>query len=192
MLPFLQAPATPRTLVVGNADSGTLEFPVLGGLTVGEAATIAELLANEHSSFVRGAQIADVIAKEDNISLIEAFQLIENSIAGKTLEPEADALRLKHAARIEEVARIYTTSGQRNMEAGVTALIRCRLGLPDWTLEKTHGLHRRLFNDIYDLLLSEQAAENDAPEPPTEEDLGKPQAEPGSAVKPTGKKSSGN
>jgi hypothetical protein len=191
MLPFLQAPAAPRKRVVGNNESGTLELPVLGGLTVGESAVIADLLAGEQSSFVKGAQIADAIAKEEHITLLEAFQLIENAIGGKELEPAAETMRLKHAARIEEVARIYTASGQRNMEASVTALVRCRLQLPDWSLEDTRGLHRRLFNDIYDVLLDEQAAENDTAAPPTEEELGKPPAEPGAAKPSTGKKSSG-
>jgi hypothetical protein len=192
MLPFLQAPAEPRKRVVGNAESGTLEMPVIGGLTVGESAVIAELLTGEQSSFVKGAQIADVIAKEENISLLEAFQLIENAVGNKELEPAAEAMRLKHAARIEDVARIYTASGQRNMEAGVTALIRCRLNLPDWDLKDTQKLHRRLFGDIYEVLLDEQAAEENTPTPPTEEDLGKPQAEPGKEKTPTGKRSSGN
>lgn len=192
MLPFLQAPAAPRKKIVGNADSGTLEMPVLGGLTVGESAVIAELLANEQSSFVKGAQIAEVIAKEEKISLLEAFQLIENSIGGKDLEESAEAMRLKHSQKIEEVARIYTASGQRNMEAGVTALIRCRLNLPDWSLEDTRKLHRRLFNDIYDVLSAEQESENSESAPPTEEELGKPPEENTSARESTGKKSSGS
>lgn len=192
MLPFLQAPAAPRKKIVGNADSGTLEMPVLGGLTVGESAVIAELLANEQSSFVKGAQIAEVIAKEENITLLEAFQLIENSIGGKDLEESAEVMRVKHAEKIEDVARIYTASGQRNMEAGVTALIRCRLNLPDWSLEDTRGLHRRLFNDIYDVLSDEQEAENSEPAPPTEEELGKPPEANTSEKESTGKKSSGS
>lgn len=192
MLPFIQAPAAPRKRIVGNADSGTLELPILGGLTVGEAAIMSDLLVSEQSSFVKGAQIADVIAKEENITLVEAFQLIENAIGGKELEPAADAMRMKHAARIEEVARIYTASGQRNMEAGVTALIRCRLEQPNWTLDDTRKMSRRLFNDIYEILVEEQASENDNPVPPTEAELGKPPAEPGNENKPTGKKSSGN
>ena len=69
MLPFIQAPAAPRKRIVGNADSGTLELPILGGLTVGEAAIMSDLLVSEQSSFVKGAQIADVIAKEENITL---------------------------------------------------------------------------------------------------------------------------
>lgn len=192
MLPFLQAPAQPSKRIVGNKESGTLEMPVLGGLTVGEAAVMADLLANEQSSFVRGAQIADVIAKEEDITLLEAFQLIENAIGGKELEPMAEAMRIKHASKIEEVARIYTVSGQKNMEASVTALIRCRLDQPAWTVEDTKKLHRRLFNDIYNIFLEEQEAEENESVPPTEEELGKPPAEPGAEKRSTGKKSSGN
>jgi hypothetical protein len=70
-LPFLQAPATPEKRVVGNEASGTLEVPVLGGLTVGESATIQDLLAKDQSSFVKGAQAADAIAKAEGITLTE-------------------------------------------------------------------------------------------------------------------------
>ena len=101
-------------------------------------------------------------------------------------------MRLKHSARIEEVARIYTASGQRNMEAGVTALIRCRLNQPDWSLEDTRGLHRRLFNDIYDLLSEEQEAETSDSAPPTEEELGKQPEATETEKASTGKKSSGS
>lgn len=189
-LPFVVAPRKPETRRVGDEVSGVLELPVLGGLTVGESAVISELLATEQSSFVTGARIADAIAKEEKITLSEAFHIIESAVSGRELEPQAAEIRTKHAARIEEVARVYTTAGQRNMQATVTALLRCRLGLPDWSLNDTCTMDPILFKGVWDLAQEEQEAEDLRAQPPTEEELKKPQPAPTNATKPTGKKSS--
>lgn len=189
-LPFVVAPAKPKTRRVGNETSGVLEIPVLGGITVGEAAVTAELLALEQSSFAAGARLADAIAKEENISISEAFHIIEAAVFGRELEPNADTIRIRHITRIEEVARIYTASGQRNMEATVTAILRCRLDLPDWSLADTRTLHRNLFEEIWRLAQEEQNAE-DIPTPPVnEDDLKKPPQERTTPPKRTGRKSS--
>lgn len=186
-LPFVQKPAATATRRCGTPASGILEFPVLGGLTVGESAVITQLLTSEQSSFVKGAQMADVIAKSEKISLSEAFAVIEAAISGKQLEPDADLIRIRHAAEIEEVARVYAKAGQANMTASVTALIRCRLGMGEWELADTEQLHRALFNDIWQLAQDEQAAEDQPTASlPDEEVLGKPPAANGSSRKRTG------
>ena len=189
-LPFVVAPRKASTRRVGDEVSGVLELPVLGGLTVGESALISELLATEQSSFVAGARIADAIAKEEKITLSEAFHIIESAVSGRELEDKASEIRTKHATRIEEVARVYTAAGQRNMEATVTALLRCRLGLDDWSLNDTRAMPRRLFQEVWLLAQEEQDAEDMQSQPPTEEELKKPQPAPTNAEKPTGKKSS--
>jgi hypothetical protein len=192
MLPFITPPAAPTKRRVGNERCGILELEVRGGLTVGESATIAELLAGEQSSFVRGAQIADAIAKEESLSLTEAFQIIESAISGRNLEPEADAIRIKHATRIEEVAVVYAKAGQRNIEATVTGMIRSRCSLPDWTLEDTRNLDKALFDGIWQLAQEEQTAEAMPSNPPSEDDLKKPQPVTAKRKAPTGLKSSGS
>jgi hypothetical protein len=192
MLPFITPPAAPTTRHVGNDRCGILELEVRGGLTVGESATIAELLADQQSSFVRGAQIADAIAKEENLSLTEAFQIIESAIGGRTLEPEADAIRLRHAERIDEVGRVFALAGRRDREATVTALIRSRCNQPGWTLAETQNLDQTLFDDIWALARDEQEAENTPSTPPTEEELKKPLPEQPAAKKRPGPKSSGS
>jgi hypothetical protein len=192
MLPFITPPAAPSTRRVGNDRCGILELEVRGGLTVGESATIAELLAGEQSSFVRGAQIADAIAKEENLSLTEAFQIIESAIGGRSLEPEADAIRLRHAERIDEVGRVFALAGRRDREATVTALIRSRCGQPTWTLADTQNLDQALFDDIWALAREEQDAEDMPSTPPTEEELKKPLPEQPAAKKRPGPKSSGS
>ena len=192
MLPFITPPAAPTTRRVGNDRCGILELEVRGGLTVGESATIAELLANEQSSFVRGAQIADAIAKEENLSLTESFQIIESAIGGRTLEPEADAIRLRHAERIDEVARVFALAGRRDREATVTALIRSRCNQPNWSLKDTQDLHQDLFSDLWELARDEQDAEDMPSAPPSEEDLKKQPPEQPAAKKRPGPKSSGS
>jgi hypothetical protein len=192
MLPFITPPVASTKRRIGNERCGILELEVRGGLTVGESATIAELLAGEQSSFVRGAQIADAIAKEESLSLTEAFQIIESAISGRNLEPEADAIRIKHATRIEEVAMVYAKAGQRNIEATVTGLIRSRCSLPDWSLDDTRSLDKVLFDAIWQLAQDEQTAEAMPSNPPSEDDLKKPQPVTAKRKAPTGLKSSGS
>lgn len=117
MLPFVQPPAAITTRRIGTPASGIIEVPVLGGLTVDESATIAELLAMEQSSLVKGAQAADAIAKAEDISLSEAFSIINATIQGQLQEPAATEIAAKHAELIQEVARVVQATGQRNMEA---------------------------------------------------------------------------
>jgi len=191
-LPFVTAPAEPKSRRCGTAATGILEFPVYGGLTVGESALIAELMASEQSSFVHGARIADAIAKAESISISEAFNIIEGSVRGQELEPDAEAIRLRHAAQIEEVAKVYANAGKRNMTATVTALIRCRLHMTDWGPADTATLLEPLFLDIWALAEAEQLAEDvPAAEAPDDDLLGKPPEESGSAPKRTGRRSRG-
>lgn len=192
VLPFVQSPAEQTTRRLGTPTSGILEMPVIGGLTVDESAIISELLATQQSAFVTGAGAADVIAKSEEISLTEAFQIIEKAVMGRPLEGAADQIRIRHADRIAEVAKVYAKAGQVNMEATVTALIRCRLNLPEWSVADTKGLHKALFDAIWELAQEEQTAEAMPSSPPSEEDLGKQPAATGPSRKPTGKRSSGN
>jgi len=184
-LPFVVPPAATTLRRVGTSSTGILEIEVRGGLTVAEAAEINSLQANEESSFTKGAQIADAIAKAEGITLVEAFQLIQDAVVGSSLEPRAEELRVKHSALIEEVARVYAAAGERTMRATVTAMIRCRLSQPGWTMEQTAALPRALFQGQEEI-----AAENNESAPPTEDDLKKPQAGNG-RIPRTGRRSSG-
>lgn len=190
-LPFLSPPAEPAYKDLGNAVTGMLRFPLLGGLTVAEADTINELLADRASSFRAAAQAADAIAKAEGISLVEAFQLVEDSLSGRELEDAANEIRLRHASQIENVAKVYAVAGQMTMAATVTALIRHRLDQPAWGMKDTAGLHRALFQAIWGLAQEEEAAEATPSAPPTEAELGKPLPVNGSGKPSTGKRSSG-
>jgi hypothetical protein len=186
-LPFITPPAQTSKRRIGNDQCGIIEVEVRGGLTVGESAVIAELLAAEQSSFVRGAQIADAIAKAEDISISEAFTIIESAIAGRPLEDAAAEIRVRHATGIEEVARVYSQAGQRNMEACVTAVIRSRLQRPEWSIDDTRLMDRPLFSGLWQLVQDEQEAEQMATEAVTEEELGKPLAAAGKSRPRTGR-----
>lgn len=192
MLPFITPPAPHQKRRLGNAQVGVLEVEVRGGLTVGESAMISELLAQEQNAFVKGAQIADAIAKEESISLTEAFQVIEAAIGGRSLEPEADAIRIRHAERIADVGRIYAKAGQITQEATVTALVRSRCNLPNWGLEETRQMAKPLFDALWTLAQDEQDAEDLPNNPPSEDDLKKPQPAKHEKTPRTGRRSSGS
>lgn len=192
MLPFITPPAPKQKRRLGNAQVGELEVDVRGGLTVGESAVISELLAQEQNAFVKGAQIADAIAKEESISLTEAFQIIEAAIGGRSLEADADAIRIRHAERIADVGRIYAKAGQITQEATVTALVRSRCNLPSWGIEETRGMAKPLFDAFWTLAQDEQAAEDLPSNPPSEDDLKKPLPAKEGKTPRTGRRSSGS
>ena len=190
-LPYAVAPRQHPPRRVGTLDSGVLDIPVLGGLTVDESTTIRQLLADDVSAFVQGAQLSDAIAQAEGISQPEAFAIIEEVMAGKRLEGQAEAIRLKYAERLEGLAAVYTSAGQRNIEASITAIIRHRLNRPGWTLEATRKLPRVLLQDIWQLVMDEQAAEKLPANKPTDDDLKKQRPERGNSRKRTGRASSG-
>lgn len=216
MLPFVTPPAAVRTRRIGNARCGVLEVVERGGLTVEEDDAIAVLLAEGESAFVEAAKAADAIATAETnrlaaqpapiteplpegeeppareVSIVEAFEIIKRAISGDQLEPAAEAIRLRHAEAIQQVAAVFARSGQRNMEAGVTALVRSRLDQPAWSMEDTRRMDRVLFRGLHQLFLDEQAAENQPDQPATEEEVGKPPVANGNQRRRTGRRSSGS
>ena len=191
-LPYVKPPQAFPPRRIGNDACGILEVPVLSGLTVEEADTSASLLADDISPFVAEAEAAAAMAAAEECSIIEAYQVIRQGTAGLPLEdPLAEAMRLRHAGRIDAVAKLYNAAGSRTMTAGVTAIIRHRLGRPDWTVAETLKLPRKLREGLWQLVKDEQDAENLPVEPVTEDDLKKPPADDGSPSEPTGPESSG-
>ena len=193
MLPFVTPPAPVRLRRIGNARCGVLEIEERGGLSVEEDDAITTLLEGDESAFVEGAKAAELIEQaEEGVSIVEAFSVIKRAIAGEDLEPAADAIRLRHAELVHRVAQVFARTGQRTMDASVTALIQSRLNLPNWTLEQTRKMDRTLFRGLHRLVLDEQTAEAMPDQPATSEELGKPPADSGSKRRRTGRKSSGS
>ena len=191
-LPYVTPPQAQPPRRIGTPATGILEVPVQGGLTVEESDTRDKLLADDASAFVEGAKVAAAIAAAEECSIMAAFDIIEKGISGPIDDPAAESLRLKYAADIDRVARVYQTRGARNMTASATAIIRHRLNLPSWTVEQTRKLPRMLQEGLWQLVCDEQNAERLPAEPITEEDLKKPPADDGSPSEPTGPASSGD
>jgi hypothetical protein len=171
-LPFIQPPAAPKMHRCGNEQTGILEFPILGGLTVGESQIISQLSGSQESSLAESARLAQQIAKTENISLAEAFGVMEKSLSGTLDDPKQMELIERHQEVIDKLRVFFAQQGIKTQTATVTALIRCRLNLPDWD-DMAH-LPRALFDEIWDFAQAETAAEENEPSaPPTEEELGK-------------------
>ena len=171
-LPFVQPPAAPKTKRCGNAQSGILEFPVLGGLTVGESKTVTSIVGNANAVFIASAKCAYRIADKEGITVSEAFGLVESSLNGQALEGKAEEAAKRNEKAINELREMCVVQAELNQRALVVALVRSRLNMPDWSeVDQMHGV---LFQDIAAFGAEEQAAEeNEAAEPPTEETLKK-------------------
>lgn len=190
-LPFLVQPRQHPPRRVGTLDSGILEIPVLGGLTVEESNTITQLSADNVSAFVMQAQLADAIAQAEEITQPEAYAIVDRILDGASLQDKDRDIQLKYAERLERLNTVRTASGQRLIEISITAIIRHRLDRPDWTLEATRALPRVLLQDIWQLIADEQAAENLPSNRPSDDDLKKLRPVSGSSRKRTGKASTG-
>ena len=171
-LPFIQPPAAPKMRRCGNDQTGILEFPILGGLTVGESQIISQLSGSQESSLAESARLAQQVAKVEGISLSEAFGVIEKALSGTLDDPKQIELVERHQEVIDRLRVFFAQQGIKTQTATVTALIRCRLNLPDW--DDLAHLPQALFDDIWNFAQSETAAEENEPSaPPTEEELGK-------------------
>ena len=167
---YVSEPTAPILRKIGNRRSGIIEVPEYGYITTEEDDLIDQLLEGELSPFVSAAKLSQAIAVEENIDILEAYQVIERFILGKPMEPAAELIRIKHAERIMAIAKIHSDAGAKRMRASVTAILRQRLQVP----EIPANWPRLLFSGIYQLVLDEQAAENAPAEEVTSEGLGKP------------------
>jgi len=193
-IPFAQAPAAASVRRIGNDASGVIEMPVRGFLTTAEDELISELRRDEPSALVKDAEIADVIATEEGITQLEAYNLLTKAMADDELEPDGKAVMLRHAAKVEECRKVRAAAGKVIMAATVTALMRYRLQLPSWGLADTMSdeFPRSMFSGVWELAMDEIAAENQPATPMDSKTLGKPLPEDGSVKKPTGAKRSGS
>ena len=191
-LPFITPPAPAEKRIIGNKKVGELEIEVFGGLTTAEMEMIEELASGSKSAHVAAAQLSKKISDAEvvettnekgekskkKLSLVESYLIVNNAMFNKDQAPGGDVIALKYSSDIEEIMRILTMTGQRRIVASVTALIRCRLDRPNWTIEDTRKQPWELIQAIYDLIKEEQASEEEeSVNPPTEQELGKQQPE---------------
>jgi hypothetical protein len=185
---YKQPPAAPQTRLIGNERVGIIEVPVLGGLTIEEDETIAEITDAANDVVVLASQKAQAIALAEKISDLEAYRIIEDSVFHRTLEEAAHGIAIRHAEAIAAVGAAYKEMGTLRRRATVTAILRHRLG----EQEIPAGFPRVLFDALAQLAEEEQAAEKLPSEPLTAEALGKPPEARASGKRRTGARSSGS
>lgn len=188
-LPWIVAPRQNPPRRIGTPASGIIEIPVLGGLTVDEVRLIVELADDGGTAYIRGAQLAEVIAQAEKISIVEAFAIIRDRAGVTVTTDQAAAIRLRYAAQIAEVFEVFDAVERLYSDATIVAIVRERLNLPDWTIP--HGFPRVLRDGILQLIRDEEAAEKIPADEITEDSLGKPPEASGDPSEPTGEPSSG-
>lgn len=180
---------------IGTAASGMLDIPILGGITVDEARTAEDLLADQPTTFVVEAIAADAIATAEDISIVEAYSIVTEAAGGKKSEdPTVNAIRMRHAARIDAVVRAYNEIGRNSMEAWAVTMIRHRLGQPGCAVADVRAMPRVLLQGLWGVVADEKDCEKTLPEPAASEaDLKKPRPDDGDGLKqPIGTPSSGD
>jgi hypothetical protein len=191
-LQYVQPPAAHTTRLIGNEQCGVIEMVVRGGLLTRESELIAELEAEHASSLEIGAKLAEAVAAAENITITEAFDIVQAAVREEEMEPAARAIMLRHASEIASIVKLLHRNGRLSRQATVTALIRTRGNRPEWTHADTLTLVGPLFNGIWQLALDEQSAEDMPSSPPTEDELKKPPQDSAPTPKPRGTKSSGS
>lgn len=173
-LPFVVAPLKRKTQRIGTKATGIVELPVLGSLQVCEVIDVSDLLAGGEKGPVIAAKLAQRISAEHDISLLEAYTLVEQAAVGEKLSPEQETLRLQYLEPIAELTKSYVQTGRRRMIASVTALIRHRLDRPLWSPDNTLKLGQPLMEALFAFFESERTgAEPVNAAPPSEEDIKK-------------------
>ena len=185
---YKQPPAAPQTRLIGNERVGIIEVPVLGGLTIEEDETIAELTDKGSDVLVLASQKAQAIELAEKITLLEAYRILEDAVYAKPQEEAARVIALRHAEAVAAVRTALTESSTLRRRAIVTAILRHRLG----EQEIPAGFPRVLFDGLAALADEEQAAEKLPAQPMTAEALGKPPGGRSSGRKRTGTQSSGS
>lgn len=188
-LPFVELPAAPATKRVGDVSTGILEIPVYGDFLVGETSYIEERMSQFESLTVRAAQVAEVIANRESITIGEAYAVVERSLLGQLESDQDRLLGARYAADIAGLETLFAVTGRHRVDATVTAILRYRLN-PEWTEEDTGRLTRRQREVIYQFAEEERIGIEAAPM--TDEELTEAAKGESKAKKPTGGASTGN
>tara|TARA_B100000035_G_scaffold304779_1_gene304872 strand:+ start:2232 stop:2786 length:555 start_codon:yes stop_codon:yes gene_type:complete len=167
-LPFKTAPQA-ATRLVGNDKIGTLEFPVVGDLTVREQAYITDALAKK-STFLELARVANKVSRAAKIQPVAAHRFLTKCVTANMLgkdegfDEKEENLRIKFAREIEEVSTFLLKTQWERQLVTVAALVRYRLeGMEKFSPDDCRDLSQQLIVEIYTFALEEQgSAEGDA------------------------------
>jgi hypothetical protein len=173
-LPFVVAPAKRSKRRIGTKATGIVELPVQGSLLVGEVITVSELTGEGDSAVVIAAKLAQRVSAEQEISILEAYALVEAAAVGTQLSEAQDAIRLQYLPDIAELTKVYIQRGRERMLASVTALIRHRLDRPSWSIADTTKLDQPLMDGLFAFFEEErQGVQPDTAAPPSEQEIKK-------------------
>jgi len=140
----------------------TLRLRKHGGWLVAEAIEQEEASKNQSQATVRAVQLAKRIAKAKDISLTEAFDLLQGGGGLSEMELLEDFA--------EETLQMLDGSGgvEANNARMATTFIRCRgeamidggwTRVDDWSIEDTKEMGRPLIAKVMEFVISEQEAE---------------------------------
>ncbi|MEW5857383.1 MAG: hypothetical protein AB1861_08380 [Cyanobacteriota bacterium] len=213
-LPFKTEPRQ-TTLLVGDEESGTLEFPVLGGLKVGEQVLVDEAMRSLPNAFAEAARLAVRIDAELGLNdLLFAFDIVANpnwdqeqreeiefSEASpkekqkRLSELEARAVifrsaRIRYSPDMLELNKNTEVSGRAKQLAAVTAILAHRID-DSWQEEDTKGLSDNLFQKIWEFAQTEMNGGKTETTALTEEAVGKQPEENPTQTSSTGLTSTG-
>jgi hypothetical protein len=140
----------------------TVRMKKLGGWLVAESIEQEEISKVQSQSTIRAVQLAKRIAAAKEISLDEAFALLQGGGIGSEMDLLSDFT--------EETLSMIGSGGsvEGNNARLVTAFIRCRgegliddvwTALPDWSIEDTTGFTRETIGKALDFIANEQEVE---------------------------------
>jgi hypothetical protein len=141
-----------------------------GGWLVAESIEQEEISRAQSQATIRAVQLAKRIAKVKEITLDEAFNLLQGGTGINEMELLGDFT--------EETLSMLNSSGSAEMSNAklVTAFVRCRgeglidgewAPLSDWSIEDTKNMDRSLINKALEFITEEQVAETAAAEKKT-------------------------
>lgn len=196
-LPFKTEPQQ-ETQLVGDEKTGTLEIPVLGGLSVGEQIQLDEATRSHPSPFAEASRLAVKIDAELKLNdVLFAFDIVatpnwENEQQEELKEKSKDlpiaqveelrsqfesraqifrSARIRFAPDILQLNSQSEQGGKARQMAVVTAILKNRVD-PSWTLEDSKGLTHSLFQKLWEFAQSEMG-EGEGADKPSEEEVGK-------------------
>lgn len=182
---FVTPPKARAVKIVGNKRCGEIELEVFGGLTTEEVDLIQEIIWGMETPYAKAAGLAVYIASREKVKNpkgemrqltgVEAFEVIANSLNNKPEEQEAKEISIKYAKEIADVGHYSAAYQSARKKATVTAVIKKR-NAPDHTHEETLALDSELVDLIYAETVAEEEAQKTGEEdttPPTEDDLKK-------------------
>lgn len=138
---------------------GPFRLPIYRDLVPGEARRLEEIGRKTNVSTYKSLQLAKRIAKDKNITVKEAVELL-----GKADEPEHQDLVMDYVAELEEIEQSQVSPTAQRI-AFVTVLLQFRAEIakddtwtpvPDWSEEDTEHMPSSMLNALFDFLTWER------------------------------------